>query len=348
MTLSQKNLAAPPSPPTMVMWKSYLQHSGFAFLAYLAVTLFIFRHRWIDSHLSTQYSMPGIDTDGTMWSIWAINFKGGAAFINDLWSYPYGYDFYGVPFNNLLDSSKILFLNLLGGQWQYLILITNLSAILAYPFAAITMFIFAHYITRDFRASFIAGIIFGFSHYFILLGRGSLSNNHFELIPLFYLAICYAIENNSRIVLALGATIMAIQFGINAYWGFFAGLFTPIVFALYGEMSFKARAIQFCYFFAFSIFAIGLINYELVITQFLISKSSLATIARPPTLLINELIPAISIFSPPSSSWMYTWSNSNESFFLGYTALILVTFACCVGDVSRNRKFLKLYLFIKQ
>lgn len=336
MPLLLKNQNSSPNPNPK--WRSYLLHTGLAGLVYLVITLFIFRHRWINGNLSTQYSMPGIDTDGTMWAVWAINYKGGDTSISDLWSYPYGFDFTSIPIN-FFEYFRAFVLGLLGGQWPDLVLIFNLAAILAYPLAAIAMFIFAHYLTRDFRASFIAGIIFGFSHYFILMGRGSLSNNHFELIPLFYWAICYGIDKGSRAILALGAVIMAIQFGVNAYWGFFAGLFTPIVFYLYGGKTLKERIGSFGFFVLFSIGAMGLINYELLSTQFALSQSVLKTIIRPPNELTSQLIHAIAIFAPPANGKIYPWSSSQESFFLGYFALIVVMSACFIKGIWRNDKF---------
>lgn len=333
-----KNQFSSPIPTSMAKWKSYLLHTGLVGFVYLVITLFIFRHRWLDSNLSTQYSMSGIDTDGTMWTVWALNYKRGGASISDLWSYPYGFDFSGIP-TNFFEYFRSFIFGLLGGQWPDLILIFNLTAILAYPLAAISMFIFAHYLTRDLRASFIAGIIFGFSHYFILMGRGSISNNHFELIPLFYLAICYAIDKESRTMLALGAVIMAIQFGINAYWGFFAALFTPIVFALYGGKALKERITSFGGFIAFAIGAMGLINYELLSTQLALSQSALRTIVRPTTELASELIHAVAIFAPPASGTIYPWSSSQESFFLGYVALIMVMSSCFIKSIWRNYTF---------
>ena len=162
---------------------------GLVLLIYTLISVVIFWPRW--QNITTHYGAADFDTDGTLWYYWArihterqqINFN----FTNELIGFPYGYNLSYIPYFSFIYELNLLAMKALGGSWQSIILVSNLSTILSYPLAAFTAFLLTFYLTKRTYPSFISGLIFSYSYYHVLMVRGSLSQNHLEFIPLFYL-----------------------------------------------------------------------------------------------------------------------------------------------------------------
>ena len=93
----------------------------------------------------------------------------------------------------------------------------NIAALAAAPLAAWTTFLLARRLTRSFRASLVAGFLFGFSPYLIGQSVGHLNLSFVCLVPLAgYLAVrFYEGSLGRRRFTVLLALVLALQFGIS-------------------------------------------------------------------------------------------------------------------------------------
>lgn len=324
------------------------------FFIYTAIAIVIYKHRLIDVSPFTHYSMPDVDTDATLWYLWVksqINAENTPFKTIHYLSYPYGYDMTIAPFFNIFDEVRIFFYESMGGGWHNLIFIINISAFLAHPLTGVSMFLLAYYLTKNRYASFLAGLIFGFSAYLVLMGRGSMSNNHFWLIPIFYLSIFYFLDSKKPLAVIGSGVALAIQFAINAYWAFFAAIFAPIVFLLYADnLSLKERVRLFTIFLGSSAIFWITINYQLIVEQiYLFTQPDLGDIARtkvPARASVNNVLAS---YAPAHENIVYPWGISAEGTnYPGYVAMMAAIIAGLMGIIGKRKDFAMLmicYLF---
>lgn len=312
----------------------------FIFVVYLSITLLIFWHRL--PYFLTQYGMPDVDTDGTMWYFWARIFAEQHSFYfnynNIFFGYPYGYDFSNIPFFSLIYEASIFLIKFFGGTWKAIIGVSNFSALIAYPLSALSAFSLAHYVTRNKYASFVAGLIFSFSSYHILMGRGSITNNHIEFIPLYFLSLFYALDRKTIAAFISSALIFSLAFMTNAYWAFFCGLFSPFFVLWYQRLTLKDGLLLTLKYYSilFGVLILTNINY-LISQSFLFQKSNIAAIAGKTITPENQVVNILSFFSPSANSWLSLGYPGGEN-FLGFVALAFGLAGLFL--LRRNRKFI--------
>lgn len=322
------------NPPTAKKWEYLI-----VFLIYGLVTLAVFWFR-IPNFL-THYGMPDVDTDGTMWYFWARVFTDSHLIFFDssasLFGFPFGYDFSYIPFFSLIYEATIYLIKLFGGSWQAIVGVTNFSMLISYPLTALSAFELSYYVTRNKYASFVAGLIFSFSSYHILMGRGSLTNNHFEFIPLYFLSLMYALDRKSMWAIILSALAFTLAFMTNAYWAFFCGLFSPLFVLFYNSSSVKNTLILGIKYYAvlFGVLVLTNINY-LTSQSYLFVKSNIASIAGKLFVPESQVIQVSGFFTPSVNSWLYPTSANGET-FLGFAAIALGVVG--VFMLRKNRKF---------
>jgi len=188
--------------------------------------------------------MPDVDTDGGLWFQWYMHFidkKGLIYEVTDRAGYPFGYDISLTPTQNLIYDIQLLLLRLIGFHWSNLILVTNLSSLITYPLSALFAAMLAFYLTKSKGASFIAGLLFGFSFYHVFMGRGQMSINHIEVIPLYFLSLLHFLNGKNLFRLILSCLVFSILFKVDPYYAFFSGLFTPIFLLFYGKTTLTGR-----------------------------------------------------------------------------------------------------------
>lgn len=305
------------------------------------LTAGLFAHRWADVDLSSIYSMPDVDTDGTLWFLW-LKVHTGHIFssigLADALTYPFGYDLSPFPFDNFLDDIRALCVRLAGGTWRDLIRVINISALVAYPLSAYTMYLLGYHLTRQHLAALLAAIVFAFSGYFLMLSRGSMSNNHFWLMPLVYLFFLQFLERGLLRHLALSCLLNAIQFGINPYWAFYGWLFTPII-LLMQSMAWREKINQLALYCVMSGIFLFLLNIQFVQQQwFLLTNPVQSNLVRPAggleSAIFQQGIPLV----PGIGSKAYPFSAPVDvGAFLGYSLLAVICLAFFGAKVWKAR-----------
>lgn len=318
-----------------------------SFVLYMLITVIIFWHRI--TNIATHYSMPDVDTDGTIWYYWARIYteKNQILFeLNNLVGYPYGYDYSYIPFQNLIYEINIAIIKLLGGDWQSIILITNISALASYPLAAMSAYILAYYFTQKHYPSFIAGLIFSFSFYHVLMGRGSLSLNHTEFFPLYFLFLFRYLDKRDNVSLILSILMFNLTSLSTLYYGFFSLIFAIIIFIVYGftdmRYSIRANFIHFVKYFAILGSSSFLINLPVLINQLYVfdpvTAAKFGRIVNPAA----ELLDPIGYFAPSKFSFIYRWGGEESMWggsfnvFLGYVGLFLGSIALLIKTKSNR------------
>lgn len=305
------------------------------------LTAGLFSHRWVGVDLSSVYSMPDVDTDGTLWFIWLKVHTGhlfSSVALADGLTYPFGYDLSPFPFANFMDDLRALCVSLSGGTWRDLIRVINLSALIAYPLSAYTMYLLAWHLTRQHAAALLAAVVFGFSGYFLMLSRGSMSNNHFWLLPLVYLFFFRYLECRSLRDLALSCLLNAVQFGINPYWAFYGWLFTPVI-LLTQPAEWRAKLQQLLIYCVLSGLFLFLLNLQFVQQQwFLLTNPVQSNLVRPAGGLEHALFPQGIPLVPGIGSKLYPFAAPVDvGAFLGYSVLALIGWGCFFSKVWRIR-----------
>lgn len=293
------------------------------FIVYLAITAIIFWHRipdWL-----TNYGMSDVDTDGTLWYFWARMFTHDHAIAFDinnlLFGYPLGFDYSFIPFYSLIYELNIFAVRLFGGSLSAIVAISNLSSLMTYPIGAISGFLLSYYLTRNKYASFIAGLIFSFSYYHILMGRGAMSQNHIEFIPLYFLSLFYALDRKTVATYILSALMLSIVFMSNAYFAFFCGLFSIFFVLFYQREALKNKFGVSLKYYSTLFIILFLTNINFIISQRRVFNRQNLEILRS-FIPEGQVVTTLSFFVPSVSSWFYPIINSGDN-FMGYGALAL-------------------------
>lgn len=294
------------------------------FTTYLLVTIVIFRHRLLN--INTYYGMPDVDSDGTIWYFWARLFaeKNNLNFnLNNLFfSYPYGYDISYIPFFSLNYEIAIKIINFIGFSWRNIILIINTSLIITYAASAFSAFLLAYYLTRNKYSGLIAGFIFSFSFYHILMGRGYIAQNHFEFIPLYFLSLFYFLDKKNVMSLVLSGLAFAIMFLANSYWAFFSLIFSLPILLFYrrGKISEKIKSMLFYYFI---VLGTGiLIHINFFFQELYVFNPILLKISGKAYNPAGQVVSLLDFFAPSANNIIYKNFVSGNN-FLGYTAILL-------------------------
>lgn len=325
--------------------KKYLKFSLGVFIAYTIFTLILFYPRL--PTMFTHYAMPDVDTDGGLWYQWYVNEIKDKGFVYDITpyaGYPFGYDIAISPADNLVYSTQIFILRyLIGFTWQNLILITNVSSLLTYPLAAFFAYCLTLFLTKHKKASFISGLVFGFSFYHVFMGRGQMSINHIELIPVYFLCVYYYLQKKNLFSLLLTGMMYGILFKTDAYYAFFSMLFTPLIFIIfrYGTTSFVKLFKEFLYFHITVVLICVLININFFISNLYLFDSSARIQSGRNSIPRNELATVLYFFSPYSFNFL--------SSFLAPVGAILYALPVLFGIsgsffVKQRKLFLSLLL----
>jgi hypothetical protein len=304
----------------MKNWRLYL----LLFLLYSLITVLIFNHRVIN--ISTHYGMSGVDTDGTFWYQWISNHaKVSNVYIdfNDYLSFPYGYDVSYIPFSSVIYDIQIALVGFLGNTLRNIVFVSNISMLLAYPLSAVAMWALSMYFTKNRFASFVSGLVFSFSYYHILMGRGSLSTNHFYFMPLYFLSLFYYLDHKTLARFTISAAMLAITFWANAYWAFFCGLLSLPIFFMYKRPSFKMGLRNLFVYFIPTVIIVVFLNMNFFFQQSYNFINSTRLDAGRVTNSTKELTSILEIVSPGAHSFFYKYIPTGEGFFLGYLALVL-------------------------
>jgi hypothetical protein len=294
----------------------------FIFFIYLVITVLIFWQR--SSHFFTHYGMPDIDSDGTMWYLWAKIFSQQHSFYfnlnNSLFGFPTGYDYSSIPLFSLIYEIGIYLARLAGGAWSDILAFANFSTLIAYPLSAFSGFLLAYYLVRDKYAAFVAGLIFSFSYYHIMMGRGFMSTNHVEFVPLYFLSLFYALDKKTLSAIIISGLTLSLTFMSNVYLAFFCGLFSIFFILLYRADTFqeKAKIVVKYYGIVFTILLLTNINY-FISQRLVFNRQNFVTIGRN-FIAEDQTVRVISFFTPSQGNWLYPFSNSGNN-FMGYAAL---------------------------
>lgn len=289
-----------------------------------ALTLIIFQHRILN--LTTHYGLDNVDTDGTLWYYWAksnAHEKRLSFDFNDFLSYPYGYDLSYIPFDSLVYDINIGLINILGPSIKSIVVVSNIASLISYPLSALAMFGLAYYLTRRVFSSLIASLVFSFSYYHVLMGRGSLSTNHIYFIPLYFLTIFYYLNNKNYRNLLISSTILALCFWANAYWAFFCGILSIPIFAFYlKNKAFDKVKTLVLYMFVSGIITMA-INANFFNHQFYNVRNNERQKSGRTVNSESELVSLINIVAPSNKTILYEGIGNGGDWFLGYTAIIL-------------------------
>lgn len=292
------------------------------FLAYTILTVIIFKHRI--TQITTHYGLPDVDTDGTFWYLWnsSQNQINKTPFNPNVYlTYPYGFETSYIPFESLIYDIIISILKIIGPTIQNIIFVTNISTILSYPIAGLCMYLLSYYITKRELPSFVAGLIFSFSYYHVLMGRGSLSLNHTFFIPLYYLFILRYLENKKVGDAIITGLIIGLAFKANAYWAFFSVLISipPSLYFILQKQ--KRILIKEALVLLFSILAFLIpLNFSFIKKQLYNFDRNLRKTAGREVNLSAELVPTILLLKP--SSVLYS-AGTKSDLYLGYVPIFL-------------------------
>ncbi|ADX44841.1 hypothetical protein Acav_0918 [Paracidovorax avenae ATCC 19860] len=306
---------------------------GTALVLFSCLTLLLFSHRWWSVDPFSVYSMPDVDTDGTLWFIW-LKAHSGHLFtsveLTSLLTYPFGFDLSPFPFDNLIDDLRSAAVKWSGGGWRSAVFVINASALMAYPLAAMTMYLLCWHITRRHLSALAGAVVFGFSGYFIMLSRGSMANNHFWLLPLVYLFFIRYCENRRWRELLISCILTGLQFRINPYWSFYGWLFTP-VFLAFTPYPWKTKVLDLLRYSVLSGLCLFLLNIQFIQQQwYLITNPAMAGLVRPPGEVLSAIFEQGAEFMPGIAPAIYPFSAPMDvGAFLGYSLLLLLTLACC-------------------
>lgn len=316
------------------------------FSLYTLIALVLFRHRVF--LLGTHYGLSGVDTDGTFWYYWARLFseQNNINFIHSksLIAFPFGFNFSNIPYFSLIYELHIILMRILGGDWQAILTVANISTLLSYPLSSISMYFLCYYLTRNKYASYLGGLLFGFSYYHVFMIGGSLSLNHIELIPLYFLSLFYYADKKSINSFLISLGIFVLMFGSNAYWAFFSGLFSvPLFYMRLKNQQGSWIKLFFSYYFLLFLLLFST-NIEYFYQQFYNFNSTLL-VSNKAININNELLNPSVYFTPDKYSFLYSWGTNNAAIFTGYIPLIFLFLGFLKRKISNNF-YLFFFLFI--
>jgi len=150
----------------------------------------------------------------------------------------------------ILDQSATLLSKVTGSP----LVAYNILIIFSFISTAILTFLVSFKITKNYFASFIAGLIFSFSPYHIRQAQNHLEISQIEVIPFYFLYLHeFAKNKNKRRAVITGLALAISTLTVN-YYGFFLGLLTAI-YILYEEIAkkfkgFRTRSLNYVILFA--------------------------------------------------------------------------------------------------
>ena len=297
------------------------------FAIYISITFFIFFKK---ISLSVDfYGMSGVDTDGSFWYYWMKNFADVNLInfnLNNFLTYPFGYDLYYIPFSNIHGVGGIVpfLIKFFDISTSNLAFLSNLSIFLSYPVVAIITYFLSLHLTKNRFAAFCSGTIFAFSYFFILMGRGSLSHNHIEFIPLFFLFLFLYLDTKKNYLFLLSVLSFALLLHINAYWAFFCGIFSIFILFFY-VISGRFKLIEVTKFYFVLLIITSLLNFNFIMQNIYTLNSELLKLAGKTFVVEKQLSNALALFSPSKESFLYGnfIDYNNRGIFLGYMAVII-------------------------
>lgn len=332
--------------------KGYISHIKNTFVGlgvfvfYTMITISIFFHRFVA--ILSGYGLSDVDTDGALWYYWAFNivqrthesFGGTISLIG----YPFGYDVGYIPFASLSYTVITTILSLIGGSLENIVLLSNSMSLFSYPLMGVCMYYLIHYLTRNHITSIVSSMIASFSYYFILMGRGALSNNHIYWIPIVLLLFYKSIDTRKYSWILASAISIGLIWSVNPYWAFFSFLFLAILFIweIVSTRTIYTYFQQIVFTLKYAVtsgIAFVMINYQFFINYF--STADKFSTDRP--ISGNELLTLDWYFTPPQHSLLYGAGEGDV--FVGITATL-----CAIGSlfILRNTphysRFLSIFL----
>ena len=279
----------------------------------------------------TNYGLPGIDTDPTLWFYWAItqSLKEGVFFIhgNRFIGFPYGYDFSNIPYQTLFYDLIILLNYVLPNStsWSTIIPLSNFFSLFTYVPTAYFTYRLALRITNHVYSAFLASIMFGFSYVFVIYGGGALGLNQIWVIPLYFWSLIRTIDNGYRTKDAiLTAFIVAISFGISPYWGGYCVFFSPIFIYGMDNLDLVQRIKGSLKLYVHFTWVFICVN-----TEMLLSTLQFLNVSRSQNLgfAVNHIGQLIAHtyehFIPQQDSLLHNYSQNTSYYYLGTITLIL-------------------------
>lgn len=257
--------------------------SFFVFVIYIFLSYLVFHHRF--NHIFTHYSLPDVDTDGGIWYQWYLHFIHANNLVYDvniMEAYPFGYDIAFGPISNLVYSTQVFILNIWGYSWSRLIFINNLFALLVYPFSALGAYFLCLFFTKSKFESFVGGIIYGFCFYIVFMGRGTMSINHIEFIPFYFLSLFLYLDKKTSTRLVISALVFSILFKVDSYYAFWSGLFSIIFVVFYKKNTFieKAKTASIYYLVLFTVLFVTNMDFLIAQIPILFNKDALIQTGR--------------------------------------------------------------------
>jgi hypothetical protein len=199
-----------------------------ALLLYLILTL-ILLYPFSALNISTQLiGFDGGDLYQGLWNLWWV--KHSLLSLSNPYTtiyifYPLGTDLFAHSLSPIAGIFTIPFQLTVGLVSSY-----NLLIILSFVLGGYDAYLLAHYITADKKASFFAGIIFGFSAYHLARAGGHLNLASIQWIPL-YVLFLLRMRNESSLKNVLLAAVFLV---LSTFWAdlqylVFLGLFTSLL-----------------------------------------------------------------------------------------------------------------------
>ncbi len=293
---------------------------------YFLITGIIFFPRIV--HIGSVYGMSDVDTDATLWFYWGQiveHLRSGNFQSNSLIGYPYGYDLTLIPYKIPFYSFLIWIMTWLGGTIDSIVLVSNIASLITYPITAFITYLLCLKISKGHLASMVGGVVFGFSYYFILMGRGALSLNQIWVIPLFFLGFLNYLERKSTYQLLLTHLISILAFYINPYWCFFNLLLSVPLFLLYPYKKKESKynlVKSFLVFYGSFITLFIVTNIEYIYTNLAVLSSRAAGLKVGRDLGVTSYLlnPASYFAFARDSVFSMTGLGDNP---LGYTSLLI-------------------------
>lgn len=164
----------------------------------------------------------------------------------------------------ILDQSATLLSKVTGSP----LVAYNILILFSFISTAILTFLVSFKITKNYFASFIAGLIFSFSPYHIRQAQNHLEISQIEVIPFYFLYLYeFAKSKNRRKAIITGLALAISTLTVN-YYGFFLGLLT-VIYILYEELTkkfkgFRKRFLNYVILFAVSAILIAGCNVNYI------------------------------------------------------------------------------------
>jgi len=292
---------------------------------------------------STHFFADSGDGLQNVWNIWWVN-KAVTELHQPLWQtrylhYPYGVSLLGHtlnPFNGFMGILLLKFLTLIKTH--------NFIVVFSFVGGGLTAFLLAHYFTKSYWSSIIAGFIFTFSNYHFAHAQGHLQMVSLEWIPLFVL-FWYMLVTKPRIVTAIASAIVLFAVLLCDYYYF---LYCVMIACLiFGWYSIQKKNIFFFlrkeHLVPFTAFFVGLLITAgpLVVSFLLLNTRDPFLLAHSPKIFSLDLLaPFI-----PGGHWRFAhlthsyWSNLPGNIHESSVHIGLAVFYILIFTWVKRRKF---------